>query len=338
MVEPDRTTFTRLFEVRVLHHYWLDDGATDLDALDDEVKDRRLLEYDVRSILRLEPSLPTSETIRGLRGVFRTSGLGFVVAVPADAVVPLDAEFEFFASPVDPGYSDYTALSLRPMPIVDVIDPADPERSRRYKAGVPLLSNATGVSRGTGVATRRFLSTDYVSGANAGDGVEALVVSGSSLRLLTGDPPEPTKTLGPISSRPVYLHQGDVQPITPPAGAVGVPATGIELSPDAPQDVVAVIRIVPRRAGSTAFDIVNPDGTPRQPSRVFEVHVRNRWTTRRYRDAKTGAVTSTEADPLPLTRFGNAGAKRPPDPSALEPEFDPADSTRIVRLLSDVYA
>lgn len=334
MVERDRTAYTRLFEVRVLHHYWLDDGDRHLDQLDAADRERRLLEYDVRGVLRLQPGAATAELIRGVRGVFRTTGLGFLVAVPADAVVPLDAVFEFHASPADAAYADYTAMTLRPMPVVDVVDPAVPEVAIRYKANVPVLSNETGVARGTGASMRRFLSTDYRSGA--GDAVEALVVSGSTLRLLIGDPPEPPKVLGPVDSRPVYLHQGDVREITAPAGAVGAPARGIELTPDMPRDVVAVIRIVPRRAGSTAFDIVHADGTPRSPSRVFEVHVRNRWTTRRYRSARTGAVTSTEAEPRPLTHRDTAATRRAPDPSSLEPEFAADDPARVVRLVSTV--
>ena len=34
MVERTRTAYRRLFEVRVLHHYWLDDGATTFDDSD----------------------------------------------------------------------------------------------------------------------------------------------------------------------------------------------------------------------------------------------------------------------------------------------------------------
>lgn len=56
-VEIVRIGYTRLFEVRLLHHYWLDDGATVFDAIADEaVKSQRLLTYDVRRVLAVEPS------------------------------------------------------------------------------------------------------------------------------------------------------------------------------------------------------------------------------------------------------------------------------------------
>jgi hypothetical protein len=338
-VEVLRIGYVRLFEVRLLHHYWLDDGATVFDAIADQaVKTRRLLTYDVRRLLTVEPSVATSATVAGLRGVFRMTGLGFLVAVPDDAVVPLDVTLEFFVTRVAADYANYTSLSLRPQPIVDVTDPSDADVIHRYKANVPLLANATGASRGSGANKRLFLSQSYASGANAGDGVEALVTSGSNLRQLTGDPPgAPFQVLGPTSDHPVYVHQGDVPPITPPAGTTGAPARGIELAPDTPPAVAAVIRLDPRPAGDAAFSFANANGTPRTPSRVFEVHVRNRWTTWRYRKRGDGSVTSTEANPLPLTHFGNAGTKRKPSTAAIEIERDSGNPPKITRLVSDIY-
>lgn len=337
MVEFVRTGYTRLFEVRLLHHYWLDEGATVFDAIaDPDVKARRLLTYDVRRMLAVEPSPATVATLAGLRGVFRMSGLGFFVAVPGDAVVPLDAGFEFFVTVADSEYANYTSLSLRPLSITDVPDPADPKAIHRYKANVPVLGNLAGASRGAGAAKRLFLSQEYASGA--GDGVEALVTSGNGLRQLTGDPPSaPFHALGPTNLRPVYVHQGDVPAITPPPGSTGAPARGIELAPGTPPPVAAIVRLVPRRADDSDFSFVEANGAPRASARVFEVHLRNRWTTWRYRDKRDGAVTSAEADPLPLTHFGNAGAKQKPSPTAIDVEFDNSIPPKITRLVSDIY-
>jgi hypothetical protein len=338
-VEVVRIGYTRMFEVRLLHHFWLDDGATVFDAIADEaVKTRRLLTYDVRRLLAVEPSATTRGTIAGLRGVFRMTGLGFLVAVPDDAVVPLDATFEFFVMGVSPDLANYTALSLRPQPIVDVADPADSAVIHRYKANVPVLSNLTGASQGTGADKRLFLSQAYVNGATAGDGVEALVTSGANLRQLTGDPPSaPFQVLGPKSSFPVYVHQGDSPSITPPVGSSGAPVQGIELADDTPRAVAAVIRLTPRRSDDTAFSFANANGTPRTPTRVFEVHLRNRWTTWQYRDKSDGSVTATEADPLPLTHFGNAGTKQKPSTASVGVERDSGDPSKITRLVSDIY-
>lgn len=338
-IETVRIGYTRLFDVRLLHHYWLDDGATVFDAIADEaVKTNRLLAYDVRRILDVDPSAATVAAIKGLRGVFRMTGAGFLVAVPDDTIVPLDTTLEFFVTRTDADYASYTALSLRPQPIVDVTDPAATRVVHRYKANVPLLSNLTGASQGAGVGKRLFLSQPYVNGADAGDGVEAVVTSGANLRQLTGDPPAaPFQVLGPRADLPVYVHQGDVPPITPPAGSTGAPAQGIELGSETPPTVAAIIRLAPRRADDNAFSFANANGTVRTPSRVFEVHLRNRWTTWQYRDRGDGSITSTEPDPLPLTHFGNAGSKRKPSTAAISVERDGNDPLKVTRLVSDIY-
>lgn len=338
-IETVRIGYTRLFEVRLLHHYWLDDGATVFDAIADEgVKTNRLLTYDVRGFLKVEPSAATVAAIKGLGGVFRMTGLGFLVAVPDDTVVLLDTTFEFFVTRTAPDYANYTALSLRPQPIVDVTDLADADVVHRYKANVPVLSNLTGASQGTTADKRLFLSRPYVNGAGAGDGVEALVSSGADLRQLTGDPPSaPFQVLGLRADFPVYVHQGDVPPITPPPGSTGAPAQGIELGTDTPPTVAVVIRLAPRRADNNAFSFANANGTVRTPTRVFEVHLRNRWTTWQYRDQGDGSITSTETDPLPLTHFGNAGTKQKPSTAAIGVERDSGDPLKITRLVSDIY-
>ena len=339
MVETLRFAYTRLFEVRILHHYWLDEGATAFDNIaDDTIRTRRLLTYDVRKLIAIQPSPATAETVAGLQGVFRMTGLGFLVATPEDANVPLDASFEFYATVTAPDYANYTSLSLRPQPMVDVVDPADTEVVHRYKANVPVLSNLTGASTGTGANRRLFLSQEYLNGANTGDGVEALVTSGNNLRQLTGDPPgAPFHVLGSKSGHPVYVHQGDVPPIVPPAGSSGAPAAGIEMTMGVPPTVAFVMRLTPRRADNDVFSFANANGTVRTPVKVFQVHLRNRWSTWRYRNRSDGSVTDTESDPLPLTYFGNAGSKQKPSTAAIDAERDSTDPSRIVRLVSDIY-
>ena len=135
----------------------------------------------------------------------------------------------------------------------------------------------------------------------------------------------------------MYVHQGDVPPITPPPGSTGAPPGGIELAGDTPPGVAAVIRLVPRRPSDTSFSFANANGTLRTPTRVFEVHVRNRWTTWRYRKKSDGSITATEADPLPLTYFGNAGTKQKPSTAAISFERDNSNPPKITRLVSDIY-
>jgi len=307
----------------------------------------------VRRLLSFEPSTATAATVTGLRGVFRTTGLGFLVAVPEDARIPLDAAFEFFVTVVAPDYATYTAQplarpgvtlptipSLSPQPIVGVVDPTpDPVTSARrvvqYKANVPVLSNLTGVSRGVGTAMRLYLSRDYPN-ASADDAVESLVSVGNDLRQRIGDPPNAQlNVVGAKADLPMFLHQGDVPPIVPPVGSTGAPAFGIELTADTPPTVTAVIRLSPRRPVGSPFNFAELDGTAHP--RVFEVHLQNRWTTWQYHSKSDGSLTSTEAGPLPLTHFGNAGTKQKPSTAAIGAEFDTNNPPRIARLVSDIY-
>ena len=354
MVEFRRIGYIRVFEVRVLHHFWLDEGATVFDQIADPAKKtQRLLTYDVRRVLDFAPSRSTAATIRGLRGVFRTTGLGFLVAVPDDATIPLDATFEFFATVVAPDYANYTAAALArpavtaptvpalsPQPVVTVPDPVpDPvtgaTTQHRYKANVPVLSNLTGVARGVAPDMHLFLSRDYPA-ASAGDAIEALVAVGNDLRQRIGDPSNALlNVVGLRASLPIFVHQGVVTAITPPAGSAGAPAFGIELDPDTPGDVIAVIRLAPRRPIGSPFNFADPDGTPHP--RVFEVHLQNRWTTWQYHDKRDGSLTSTEAGPLPLTHFGNAGTKQKPPTTAISAVFDGSTPPRIARFVSDIY-
>jgi hypothetical protein len=133
------------------------------------------------------------------------------------------------------------------------------------------------------------------------------------------------------------VHQGDVPDVVPPPGSAEAPPRGVELTPDIPPDVVAIIRLAPRRPDDNTFSFTNANGSVRTPTRIFEVHLRNRWTTRRYRNQRDGTVTSTDADPTPLTYFGNAGASRKPRADTFEVERDSNDPTRVTQLISDIY-
>ena len=338
MSERASTAYRRLFEVRLLHHYWLDDGGQRFDALAADVQAERLLGYDVRQLLRVAPTPSTLKQLSGLRCLFMATGQGFVVAAPSEATFDAATTFSFAVSIANGEFLDYTALTFRPKPIQEAADPSDLSPNRvvyRYKADVPVLSNLTGTKRNFGAGNVLFLSRDYPAPA-ASDAVEAMVLSAGALLQLTSDNPGgATQQLAASAvDLPVYLHQGDVPTIVPPAGVVGAPARGLQLGDDVPDDVFALITLTAVRASDDDFSFVDGTGAPKAPATVYEVRLKNRSTWWTYLDKRTGALAAAEPQPLPLTFFGNAGTRQKPSRGIVKAQMSGA---RITRLVSEIY-
>jgi hypothetical protein len=338
MAERTTTAYQRLFEVRLLHHYWLDEGRKPFDALAADVRTQRLLGYDIRPVLRVAPTPSTSKQLDGLRCLFMPTGAGFMVAAPGGTTLAADTTFAFVVSIADGQCLDYTALTYRPQAITEASDPTDRSPGRlvyRYKENVPVLSNLTGATRSLNGATTLFLSREYPA-PGMGDPVEAMVLSGGALLQMTGDSPgAATQQLGASAADlPVYVHQGDVPAILPPAGVAGAPARGVQLTDDVPNDVFALITLTAVRGDNGAFSFVDGAGAARTPSPTYEVRLKNRSTFWTYLDQQTGTVGAAEPQPLPLTYFGNAGTRQKPSRGIVKAQLSGA---RIVRLVSEIY-
>lgn len=335
MSERMSSRYKRLFDVRLLHHFWLDDGATVFDRIADQAKkDARLLTYDARSLFVSRPTAATERKLGGLGCLFRETTLGFVVAALETAIMPPDTTFDFVVSVRDPSLFGYTALTMRPQKLHELVNPAD-GAAYRYKENVPVLSNLTGAARGSGAGRALFLSRE-IPAPDASDQIEALVLSGGALLQLTSDNPgAATRQLAAqATDLPVYAHQADAPEIVPPAGLAGVPARGVRLSADIPDDVFMLISLRATRADDGSYSFVDATGAPKADAPTYQVRFRNRSTVWTYRDQRTGAVVSTEPGPLPLTRFGNAGTKQKPSRGLVKAE---KSGSRITRLTSEIY-
>ncbi|MDF0651239.1 MAG: hypothetical protein P0121_07185 [Nitrospira sp.] len=327
--------YQRLFEIRLLHHYWLDEGATLFDLLSDQgTKDARLLTYDARPFLKIAPTGATATALDGFGGFFKETGLGCIVAVPSSAVISADVILEFIVTVQSKDLLNYTALTLRPCRIYDLYHQSE-QKTYRYKENVPVLSNLSGASRGTG-PTRTFFLSKEIPALAADDQVEALVVSGGALVQLTGDQPgAATQPIGTVATDlPVFVHQGDVPAIVPPAGLVGAPARGILLTDEIPDSVFALVRVTPVRADADEFSFIDAGGHAKVPHPVYHVRFKNRLTTWRYMNKSTRAMISEEATPFPLTWFGNAGTKQKPSGGSVKAE---KSGDRITQLVSEIY-
>jgi hypothetical protein len=335
MSEHTTSRYKRLFEVRLLHHYWLDEGATAFDLIDDQVKkDSRLLAYDVRPFLAVKPTQTTEHSLRAFRCLFRPTALGFVVGAPGTAIIPPDTVFAFIGSASDSAFYDYTSQTLRPQKTYELLNPAD-GIIYRYKENVTVLSNLTGATRATGANTVLFLSRE-IPAPSASDQVETLVLSGGALLQLTSDGPGATTQQldAQATNLPVYVHQGDAPAIIPPPGLTGAPARGVRLSADVSDDVFALVSLTAVRADNDAFSFVDAMGAPKAAPPVYQGRFKNRSTVWTYLDKRTGAVDSIEASPLPLTYFGNAGTKQKPSRGFVKAQ---QIGTKITRLISEIY-
>lgn len=332
MAERITHKYLRLFEVRILHHYWLDEGNTVFDALDPNVQQRRLLtSYDARTFLSVEPTPDTSALLSSLNAVFKTTGLGFVVAAPEDTVLNSSVIFEFVIRITSRDFFNYTARTMRSQKIsTHYHEPT--ERMYRYKSGVYVWSNATG-SQQNGI---RFLSRPMAVAASYP--AESLLLSGISLHQAVRDtnavPSAPDwQNLGAAASHPRYVHQGDVPPTAPPVGLAGVPLRGIELGDGIPEDIFAFVRIVPLAPGNGMglFSATNVLSEP-----VFELRFKNRSTHRIYYNKSTGVSRNDIAEQLlPLTYYDNAGGHQKPEPGHVKPVLDA--SGNITRINSEIF-
>lgn len=327
--------YKRLCELRLLHHYWLDEGATVFDLIvNQDKKNARLLAYDRRPFFALMPTALTAKMLAGYGGIYKDTALGFILAIPEDAVLPADTVFEFVVTLASSAVYGYTALTLRPQKITELYDPLE-RKLYRYKENVPVFSNLTGVSRGAGVNESLYLSRE-IPAPSATDQAEALVLSNGALLQLTGDQPGAvSQQLGAqANALPVFVHQNDVPAISAPAGLTGVPARGILLSGAYPDTVFALIRLQAVRPGSSPFSFIDGSGHPKATPPVYQIRFKNRSTIWQYRNKSTGAVGAEEPHPLPLTHFGNAGTK--PKPSAGLVKAD-ISGNRVTRLVSEIF-
>ena len=355
MAERIVAGYQRLFEVRILHHYWLDDGATVFDLIPDQTKkDNRLLTYDVRQFLSVVPTDATKKALLELGCLYKNTALGFVVVSPHEVNIPLDAVFEFVVGVQDPDFYNYTALTLRAQNISEIYYEVE-DKTYRFKENVPVVSNLTGASRTRDWGKDLFLSGEIPQLQDA-DLVEALFLKDNALYQLTGDQPDAGMQIIPYPSTellywdlPVYINQGDVQPIALPPGLVESQPYGILLSGEIPDSVFALIQVhsKPVRADDVDYSLIEAGGLPKQIPPIFQIRFKNRSTRWKYYDKQTGKKTDPlliQENLLPLTYFGNASpnlsSKKTQKPSAgivtIE-KIDPGTDDRIKQLVSDIY-
>lgn len=336
MAEQTRTKYDPLFEVQLLHHYFLDEGQTDFSALDAQKQAKYLLNYDCRQVFHIAPTPATARQLQGFGGLFRATATGFLVACPNAVDLPDSAVFEFTVRVCDANFYQYTALSYRRSGIVEIQHDG---RLYRFKENVFVFDNQFGAATG---ATGYFYLSQPAPALQSDIAypVEALALDGTDVVQFTGDFPgdnttPPTQTLNDTTPLPRFVNTADQPILQAPAGLSGLPVRGIELIPDLPDDLYSLIRIRVKCPGNPTLNLTDDNGVLQKP--IFELHFKNRSTWRRYFPKTGGALTSEETSPLPLTRFGNAGSKLKPSAGIVKADRDTNDPERITKLISEIF-
>ncbi len=337
MAERIGYNYQRLFEVRLLHHYWLDDGAVLYDALPGSRKTNVLQNYDMRSFMEIKPTPTTKYKIKGLKGIFKNTATGFMVAVPKAMIIP-DAEvFSFVITVTGAAFYRYTSFTFISHKIYELYYPAE-DKIIRYKENVPVFSNLTGVSRGVNPDKSLFLSRE-IPASSGTDKAEFLNIKGGALvQLANSQPGAKIMQLSPAAANfPVFMHQNDTPVIVPPLGLEGTPWKGIILTDEIPDNVFGMVNITAANPIDADFSCTAA-GIAKSNCPVFQIRFKNRSAVWKYLNKNSGAPVSETNNPLPLTYNGNAGVKRKPGESVIKVKFKDNNPTkRIEEIYTEIF-
>ncbi len=328
--------------------------------------------YDIRKVLRVTPTPKTEIQIGKLGGIFRLTATGFLIAVPATASVPSSARFDFAMTVTDSNFYQYTGLPFfknspdkiaRNQKIVEV---RHDQKAYRFKTNVFVFSNNHGgqstIRNPMGsVPFRRFFLTREISEYLGTETylAESVVRHNDALframRDKPGAPPstqwqklnisavitDPDDPAYIYSKLPGYVTQNDIPDITALPGVAGVPAKGIELTEDLPNEIFALIQMeaMPPLAD---FQLLS-GGQLREPHPVFYIHFKNRATYWRYFSKNQKKYLELPASPpRNLTAFGNAmttvnsGMPKPRKPYPIVVEVFPNAGGDLLKMYTNV--
>lgn len=338
MAERIRIGYKRLFEVRLLHHYWLDSGTTHFDALPETQRNKLLLTYDCRRFISIKPDPLTENKIKAFQGICKNTAIGLVVAVPETTAIAYEETFSFILTITDPEFFNYTSFTFLNHKIVELYYPVR-DKILRFKEDVPVFTNLTGASRVLNGEKHLFLSKEIPS-PEANDKAEFLNITGGAVvQLISDQPGAVSQQINATSlNMPVFVNQNDTPAIIPPAGLTGTPAKGIEITNGIPDNVYGLIRI-------SATNPLDPDfsctsaGQAKESFPVFQVRFKNRSAFWKYLNKTTGAEVSESSTALPLTASGNAGGnKLKPSLSSVKVLYEDNDSTkRILKIYTEIF-
>ena len=113
-------TYKPLFEVNILHKYYLNKGLEDFFSMDDSNKEKQLTDFSLSTLFSIIPTKGTKRKLEGHNLVFKTTNNGFVVWAhisEENEVTPLitindSLEFTFLLKLIDHTFYNFTNLDI----------------------------------------------------------------------------------------------------------------------------------------------------------------------------------------------------------------------------------
>jgi len=117
--------YKSLFEVNILHHFFLNKGEQEWDKMSQEDKDKMESTYDIREIFDITPTQESKKALSSHSCIFKKTSTGILVGIKAksdllnlgkfNSFVPLAANltFRFLVRLKDLNFMNYTALPLQ---------------------------------------------------------------------------------------------------------------------------------------------------------------------------------------------------------------------------------
>ena len=120
------TTYRKLFNVNIYHHYFLDDGSVAFDS-SPLLKEAQLGNYNFEDFCKIIPSEKTQELFKGNKLVFKTTSNGFTVFSKAEETAPnagtyrplvnlsQTTVFDFLIYVKDALFENYSTVNSKPL-------------------------------------------------------------------------------------------------------------------------------------------------------------------------------------------------------------------------------
>lgn len=117
--------YKNLFEVNILHHFFLNKGEQEWDKMSQDDKDKMLSNYDIREIFDITPTPESTKSLSAHNCIFKKTTSGIFVGIKAkpdqvntgkfNSFVPLadHLTFRFLLRLKDLNFMNYTALPLQ---------------------------------------------------------------------------------------------------------------------------------------------------------------------------------------------------------------------------------